>query len=185
MSDTNGNGNGNKPDGNNGMSSPETRLTLQSDITDAKITRFLLDLKTNGGVSTHACKSSGLSVSRAYELANENPGFQKAWEESLQFAHDALITEAVRRGTKGEIKYVAGKGKRSRRRAIRVKSDKLLLAMIERGDKRRAKKRIIQAGNMALEAVREEGTVVGLTEEQIRAIQRRIVEKFDKIRFDV
>lgn len=176
MSETNGSGN--KALEQNRDS--KKALTIKRDSIEALTAKFLVDVRTNGGIASHAFKSSGLKSAQAYKIAKENPEFAASWQEALEYANDQLAAEAIRRGVKGEVKYSIDK--RGRRRAYREKSDTLLIFMIKRGDVRsKWKKRIIQAGNKALEAVREDGAAAGLTEEQIRAIQNGIIREFDKI----
>lgn len=152
---------------------------LQKDI-DGKKTKFIAALKSNGGNVSGALRSARISRTTAYQHFKDDPKFAAGWLDALEMSTDELFTEARRRATKGVLEPVYHDGRKVG--SVRKYSDTLLIFLLKQGETHKKwRQRIIQTGNIALESVRQAGHEHGLTEEQIRAIQVDMQEKFQKI----
>lgn len=141
---------------------------------------FIQTLHSNGGLITRALEASGLPKRTAYSHLQSDPEFRDAWLQATEIANDELFAEARTRAIVGEKKTrVDTDGNVT---YYYEKSDTLLIFLMKTHENRvKWRKRIQEAGNAALKAVRESGHSAGMTEDQIQAVQNAIMEKFKNI----
>ncbi len=90
--------------------------------------KFLAELARTGNVSV-AAKAAGVHRDTAYEHKTKNPQFARFWASAVEYATDALIEEARRRGQDGVAEPVFFAGKHVG--IIRRYSDNLLKFLIQ------------------------------------------------------
>jgi hypothetical protein len=155
-------------------------LTPRKSTIARQMEKFLVDLRSNGGIVSKALKSSGPSNATAYNRFASDPDFRAKWLEAEDFAGDELFTEAITRATKGELEPVYQGGKKVG--TIRRKSDTLLIYLMKRHDnKRMIKRKLIEIGQRSLKALKAEGQKAGLSIEQIIQIESAIIDELNKV----
>lgn len=146
----------------------------------SKKAAFIRHLAKNGGVVSAALSRAGLSRRTAYDHLKADDEFASNWREALEVSRDDLFAEARRRAVEGDVVTSIDRNghqiKQSRR------SDTLLIYLIKNAEgQRKWRGRLIQAGNLAIAAVRTAGTELALTEDQILSIQESIVRELDNV----
>jgi hypothetical protein len=123
---------------------------------------FLRSLRAGGGNVSQALRTSKLRRATAYEEFRSDPEFAESWLDASEASYDDLLKVARNRAKNG--------------------SDRLMIYILESHERgKKWRDRLVQAGTYAVTAVRETGMKEGLSEEQIVAVQRAIVERLDKI----
>jgi len=144
-----------------------------------QMAKFLQILAINGIVAD-ALKASGLNRQTAYTRLDSDKEFAAGWYNALEEAEDKLRKEAVRRGKDGFLRPIYQNGKKVG--SVREYSDTLLIYTMNYNERQKKwRKRIVQAGQLALDVVHKEGERLGLSMEQIAAIQTKMTESFSKI----
>jgi len=97
-------------------------------FTEKKKREFLKLLSETGNISLCA-KLCNISHTTLYLQKNQNPDFNKSWEESIQFSSDQLESEARRRAYKGFLEPIWYEGQKV---GIKRKfSDTLLIFLLK------------------------------------------------------
>ncbi|MBL8179982.1 MAG: hypothetical protein JNL64_00040 [Blastocatellia bacterium] len=141
---------------------------------------FIRYLTKNGGVVSAALARAGLSRRTAYDHYKADEEFASNWREALEVSRDDLFAEARRRAVEGDVvRSIDRNGNHVKQTR---KSDTLLIYLMKNAEgQKKWRGRLIQAGNLAIAAVRTAGTELALTEEQILFIQESIVQELDNV----
>lgn len=127
--------------------------------------KIFIELLSETGVVTDACKGSKIPRRTAYHYFKSDAEFAAAWGDAIETAHDRLRS-------------------RARRRAKEGKSNKLLIYLLNQNEReKRWRKLIIKTCRVALEAVHQSGENLGLSEDVIQRLQNAVAESFNNIRF--
>lgn len=141
---------------------------------------FIRHLTKNGGVVSAALARAGLSRRTAYDHYKADEEFAGNWREALEVSRDDLFAEARRRAIDGNV--VTSIDRNGHHIKQTRKSDTLLIFLMKNAEgQKKWRGRLIQAGNLAIAAVRTAGTELALTEEQILFIQESIVQELDNV----
>lgn len=147
---------------------------------EQKKAAFIRHLTKNGGVVSAALNQSGLSRRTAYDHFRTDKEFAEGWHEALEVSRDDLFAEARRRAVEGDVATSIDRNGHQIKQTR--KSDTLLIYLIKNAEgQRKWRGRLIQAGNLAIAAVRTSGTELALTEEQILSIQESIVRELEGV----
>lgn len=147
---------------------------------ERKKSNFIKYLSKNGGVVSAALARAGLSRRTAYDHYKADEDFANAWREALESSRDDLFAEARRRAVEGDV--VTSIDRNGHHIKQTRKSDTLLIYLMKNAEgQKKWRGRLIQAGNLAITAVRTAGTELALQEEQILYIQESIVQELEKV----
>lgn len=185
MSEKNGNnsnGNGHKPNEHNKQAIKKP--VVKNDPSSLRIARektaFIAALRKNGGNVSGALITSKLKRVTAYDHFKNDKVFADAWLDALEASNDDLYKEAVRRAKTGILEPVYHNGKKIA--SVKKYSDTLLIFLLKQSEaQKKWRNRIIKAGNLAVETVRDEGKRAGLSEAQIIQIQNKMVENLNNV----
>lgn len=124
---------------------------------------FISALRSNSGNVSAALKTSGLKRNVAYDHFKLDTAFRDDWLDAQETSVDELFEEA-------------------RSRAFVEKSDTLLIYLMnQHSANKKWRSRLIQAGNLALEAIQTIGAGHGLAPELIAKMQDQMTESFNQI----
>jgi hypothetical protein len=126
-------------------------------------TRFIQELRANGGNVSNALKISGLNRKTAYAHFKSDDDFRDDWLDAQEASLDDLCAEA-------------------RKRALEDKSDSLLIYLMnQQSANRKWRSRLIKTGQLALKSVLIIGQKHGLSVELIHEIQTEMTTAFIQI----
>lgn len=141
---------------------------------------FIRHLTKNGGVVSAALTRAGLSRRTAYDHYKADEKFAANWREALESSRDDLFAEARRRAIDGDV--VTSIDRNGHHIKHTRKSDTLLIYLLKHAEgQKKWRGRLIQAGNLAIAAVRTAGSELSLREDQILFIQESIVQELDNV----
>jgi hypothetical protein len=132
---------------------------------------FLINLKSNGGNVSKALEVSGLNRQTAYRHTREDKSFRDAWQEAVEYASDELTSVARCRAVEGVTRKIFD----SRGNVIGTKqeySDKLLIFMMNVH---------FQTAQSAVHTVESSGKELGMSNEQIERLTKKMIENFNEI----
>ncbi len=142
---------------------------------------FLINLKSNGGNVSKALEVSGLNRQTAYRHTREDKSFRDAWQEAVEYASDELTSVARCRAVEGVTRKIFD----SRGNVIGTKqeySDKLLIFMMNVHERQRKwRGRIVQTAQAAIDTVESSGKEIGISNEQIGRLTKKMIENFNEI----
>lgn len=194
MSSTNGhnsngnghNGNGHKPPKQSRQAKQPVKKTAVAKANPQQIVinrlkgKFLECLKKNAGNVSNALRMSKLTRSAAYDHFKADKQFADDWLDALEVSNDELFSEARRRAKDGVLEPIFHNGKKVA--DVKKYSDTLIIFLLKQSEyQKKWRNRLIKAGNLAVETVRDEGKRAGLSENQIVQIQNKIVEQLNDV----